>query len=319
MTSPEDAERRLSAPDFLTELFRNPLDPGYADAARRRARDGEPTGWRKRLVSAVSALTVIAVGFLLVVAYRQTASNEPARTQARSALVEQVQRRRADTDGLQVRADQLRGEVTTLRERELGGAAAARLRGLEAAAGQAKVRGDGARVRLSDGPTPINPSTGLRDNDARVKDIDIQVAANALWAGGAEAIAVNDQRLTATARIRQAGEAILIDDRPVASPYEISAIGPDDLADTFRASDAGRLFRRLVTDYGMSFDVAPADDLTLPAAAEPKLRYAKPAVEPSGSPSGSPTLQSPSGTSGTFPSDGAASTVEPLGTPSEGG
>ena len=29
--------RRRSRPDFLTELFRNPLDPGYADAAARRA------------------------------------------------------------------------------------------------------------------------------------------------------------------------------------------------------------------------------------------------------------------------------------------
>ena len=50
--SPDDApdgprdgnERRTFTPDFLTELFRNPLDPGYADAAARKARGGAATG-----------------------------------------------------------------------------------------------------------------------------------------------------------------------------------------------------------------------------------------------------------------------------------
>ena len=35
-----DPSNRVYAPDFLTELFRNPLDPGYGDAAARRAAGG---------------------------------------------------------------------------------------------------------------------------------------------------------------------------------------------------------------------------------------------------------------------------------------
>ena len=48
MTTPDGGprdgnERRTFTPDFLTELFRNPLEPGYADAAARRARgEGRP-------------------------------------------------------------------------------------------------------------------------------------------------------------------------------------------------------------------------------------------------------------------------------------
>jgi small basic protein/uncharacterized protein YlxW (UPF0749 family) len=229
------SEPRQYAPDFLTELFRNPLDPGYADAAARRARDGDPTGWPRRITTTVSALTLVALGLLFVVAYRQTVADEPARTQARNALIEQVQKRRAGTDQLQQRADALRGEVAALRERELGGPAVARLRNLEAATGLAPVRGDGARITLGDGATPIDPVTGRRTVDGRVRDSDLQLAANALWAAGAEAIAVNGQRLTATSTIRQAGEAILVDFRPVTTPYMMVAIGPDDLAETFRA------------------------------------------------------------------------------------
>lgn len=325
MTTPDGAaERRQFTPDFLTELFRNPLDPGYADAAARRARDGAPTGWAKWGSSGASVLTLMGLGILLVVAYRQTVADEPARTQARDALVQQVLRRRMDTDAQQVHADALRREVATLRERELGAPAVARLRDLEAATGLARVRGDGAKITLRDGPTPISPATGLRDTDGRVKDSDLQLAANALWAGGAEAIAVNGQRLTATSTIRQAGEAILVDFRPVASPYEVIAIGPSELSDDFQADYAGRFFRQLVSKYGMSFDVTEVRHVTLEAAAEPNLRFAQPST-PAPAPS---TTRSADGSGdandrepGSHPtsSSGPASSAAPLSTPSEGG
>jgi uncharacterized protein YlxW (UPF0749 family) len=329
MTTPGGrSEPRQYAPDFLTELFRNPLDPGYADAAARRSRTGTPTGWPRRVTTAVTAATLVALGFLLVVAYRQTVADEPARTQARNALIEQVQKRRAGTDRLQARADALRAEVAALRERELGGPAVARLRDLEAATGLAPVRGDGARITLSDGATPINPVTGRRSVDGRVRDTDLQLASNALWAAGAEAIAVNGQRLTATSTIRQAGEAILVDFRPVTTPYVIVAIGPDDLADTFRDGDVGRLFRALVSRFGMSFDAAPVRDVTIPAATEVNLRFAATPAPSSGppSPSAGSSTGSPAGSSsGGSPSGGSPSTAGAAGpanllsTPSEGG
>jgi uncharacterized protein YlxW (UPF0749 family) len=300
MTSPDGAgERRTFTPDFLTELFRNPLDPGYTDAAARKAAGGGPTGAAKRMISGISALTLVALGFLLVVAYQQTVADAPAESSARATLVNQVQSRRTETTQLQDRADQLRSEVATLRERELGGAAVAQLRDLEAMTGLAPVRGSGAKITLKDGPTSIDPVTGEHRTDALVKDTDLQLASNALWAGGAEAIAINGQRLTATSTIRQAGEAILVDFRPVTTPYEVVAIGPDSLAGEFRSGYAGRFFKELVARYGMSFDAAGVKNVTLDAASELNLRVAKPSTPPSAS--------SPSGPSGgpkTTPSKG---------------
>ena len=285
MTSPDggDGQRRF-APDFLTELFQNPLDPGYADAAARKARGEGRTGTAKRVVSGISALTLAGLGFLLVVAYQQTTAAEPARSQARETLVDQVQSRRTETAELQARADRLRAEVAELRERQLGGAAVARLRDLEAETGLAPVRGSGARVTVGDGPMPLDPLTGERKNEARVRDTDLQVATNALWAAGAEAVAVNGQRLTATSTIRQAGEAILVDFRPVTTPYQVVAIGPDDLAGTFREGPAGRFFRALNTKFGIAYDVAEISDVTLDGATEPNLRQASPSVPPSAAP-----------------------------------
>ena len=273
-----DARQPRFTPDFLTELFRNPLDPGYADAAARRERGEGPAGVRRQMIKGVSSLTLVALGFLLVVAYQQTVADEPARAQARETLVEQVQSRREETAELQARAERLRAEVAELREQQLGGAAVAKLQGLEAQTGLAPVRGSGARITVGDGPTPVDPVTGERKNDARVRDTDLQLAANALWAAGAEAIAINGQRLTATSAIRQAGEAILVDLRPVTTPYQVVAVGPDSLDEEFREGAAGKFFRALQSKYGMSYDVAEVDKVTLEAATQPSLRHAVPSA-----------------------------------------
>ena len=294
--------KRTYAPDFLTELFRNPLDPGYADAAARRAAGEERTGAGKQVTSALSAAALLVIGFLLVVAYQQTVDDEPARTQARDTLIEQVQNRRAETEELQSRAAALGDEVAGLRERELGEAALARLRNLEAATGLGTVRGSGAKITLADGPTSVDAVTGERRNESRVKDSDLQLATNALWSAGAEAIAINGQRLTATSSIRQAGEAILVNIQPVNTPYEVVAVGPDDLAGDFRKGYAGQFFKTLAERYGMTYDTAEVKDVTLDAATQFKLRVVRPSTPPPAPPGSS----SPVGSGSPVPSGSAS-------------
>jgi uncharacterized protein YlxW (UPF0749 family) len=274
------------APDYLTELFREPLDPAYAEAARRRAERGPRPPARGRLSTLARVCTLVAIGFLFAVAYRQVVADEPATDRARAGLVEEVRSRQAQTDALQHQADQLREDVARMRDAALAGDRAAALRNLEAAAGLARVTGDGVVVRVANAPQPVDPVTGQTgDNLGQVFDRDLQDIVNALWLAGAEAVAVNGQRLTATSTIRAAGAAILVDFRPVGSPYEVAAIGPDDLSRSFTGSATARRFTRYVDAYGMAFEVRARDGLTLPAAAEPDLRYARPYGAPSPTPS----------------------------------
>ena len=282
---------RTYAPDFLTELFRNPLDPGYADAAARRRTAGPVTGWRRGTIRTVTVLTLVALGFLLAVAYRQTVEEKPGRSQARAGLIDQIRQREAETDQLTRRADELRADVARQRDAALTGTDAARLRDLEARTGLGRVRGDGVVVRLVDAPVKADAVTGASggDNLGRVLDSDLRNVANALWSVGAEAIAINGQRLTATSTIRAAGEAILVDFRPITGPYEVSAIGPGQMEKGFRGSAAARLLSDVADEHGMSFGVRGADHLTLPAASEPQLNYARSSPTPSGGPSGRST------------------------------
>ncbi len=87
-------ERRF-APDFLTEMFRNPLDAGYAEAAARRARYGPDSPRRRALGRGARVVVLIATGFLLAVAYQQTVAAQPDSARARSSLVDDVKSRQA--------------------------------------------------------------------------------------------------------------------------------------------------------------------------------------------------------------------------------
>jgi uncharacterized protein YlxW (UPF0749 family) len=245
----------------------------------------------------------VATGFLLVVAYHQTVRTQPESGRLRTGLVNDVHQRHDDTERLQRTADQLRDEVAKERDAALAGTGdGGILSRLELATGTNRVRGSGAVVRLVDAPTQVDPVTGkpTGKNYGLVLDRDLQDVTNELWHGGAEAIAINGERLTATSTIRKAGSTILVDFRPIASPYEVAAIGPDDLDQRFTESVTGARIRALVNRYGMQVTVRHENDLTLSPAPDPQLNYARqvPSASPTPRPSGSgpsPVPSSPGG------------------------
>ena len=98
---------------------------------------------------------------------------------------------------------------------------------------------------------------------------------NELWAVGAEAISVNDIRLTPTSAIRFAGEAVLVDFEPISPPYVIRAIGNADRLDTgFAASDVASRYQTLAGVEGIGFSFDERSRLQLPGAAVGTLAYA---------------------------------------------
>ena len=82
-------------------------------------------------------------------------------------------------------------------------------------------------VELDDAPLPANgmPAEFTAD-DYVVHEQDVHAVINALWAGGAEAVAVMDQRVIGTSAVRCVGSTLLIHGRVYPPPYRITAIGP---------------------------------------------------------------------------------------------
>jgi len=131
-----------------------------------------------------------------------------------------------------------------------------------------------ASAQLTAGYTPITaPGVVLSIADklgagglGRVLDRDLQGVTNALWSVGATGIAINGIRMTSTTAIRSAGEAILVDYRPLAMPYVVTAIGPDDLAARFMESPEGAALRSLQQQYGIEWSL-DTSQVQMPASA----------------------------------------------------
>ena len=84
---------------------------------------------------------------------------------------------------------------------------------LAGAAGVTEVIGPGLTVRLDDAPRdpgePLPP--GITPDDLVVHQQDLQGVINAMWAGGAEAIQVMDQRLITTSAVRCVGNTLILE------------------------------------------------------------------------------------------------------------
>ena len=182
-------------------------------------------------------------------------------------LIERVQRATQTGEQAQERVTELRGVVSQLQQLAAGGLGegfTAQVEALQMQSGFVGLQGPGAVVTMRDAEPPLPP--GVNRDEARVLDIDMQAAVNGLWEAGAQAIAINGIRLTTTTAIRTAGDAILVDYRPLEPPYRIVALGPADLADRFGGSATFEELSDLRTEYGIQSEVVAEEQLSVPAS-----------------------------------------------------
>jgi uncharacterized protein YlxW (UPF0749 family) len=304
--TPRPDRRPLS---MLDTLMRDTLDQGYAEAARRRAEAppvDEPTARaqarrRARAERVLGAGGALLVGLLLVVAWMQTNRSAPADARVRSDLRHRVVTAEHDNSGLVSSVRALQSSVDALGTAALGPGDTRRLRAAELAAGTTAVQGEGLRVVIGNPPVSASATaTGGRGSTGTssvplLTDTDVRAVVNELWSAGAEAIAVDDVRLSPTSAIRFAGQAVLVDFRPVAAPYSIAAVGPADALNTyFTSSPVADRFRTLSSAYRFEFTISQEGSVKLPASTGGGPRYAR-----TPAPTATPTTATPTVTPST--------------------
>lgn len=260
---------------LLAEVRDRPLDPGYASAAEARRDRGLPASTGSR--SIILVVSAVLFGFLMTVAAQTLREPDPAAADTRQELASRIEAQQALGDQRVARVEALRGELSGLEERTLddsaGGDLADALRKAGLEAGASALVGPGIIVTMDDAESsdPLAPG----GSDERVMARDLQVIVNGLWARDAEAISINDQRLTSTSSIRFAGEAIVVDFRGLTRPYVISVIGdPEALEREMTEGASGQYAAELRDKYKLTVDVAVSEEVTVAAATRLSTRLA---------------------------------------------
>jgi uncharacterized protein YlxW (UPF0749 family) len=108
---------------------------------------------------------------------------------------------------------------------------------------------------------------------------DIQAVANALWAGGAEAMTIQGQRVVSTTGIKCVGNVVILHGVPYSPPYRISAIGPaDQMLTSVTTSPYIQLYLQVVRSSQLGWDVAVDDSMDMPGyTGSTDLEFARPA------------------------------------------
>lgn len=271
---------------LLTNVMDHSLDDGYAEAAARKKADG--TGALPKTLRAKLGLAagLVLAALVVTVGAAQARIAAPVVAKEREELIDRIDRETSAADKLEDSIDKLRDDVSA-RQREAlkkHGGEQGELVGI--LAGAVEVHGPGVKLVVNDakeaeqgGDGDARETSGFSDT-GRVRDRDMQRVVNGLWESGAEAISINGQRLTALSAIRAAGDAILVDNKPLVPPYTVLAVGDGErLRTEFQNSGDGQYLDALRKNFHIRTGISVEDDVRLPAAPSVIVRTAQPRTE----------------------------------------
>ena len=240
-------------------------------------------------LSIAAALAVI--GFIGAAQWNSSLARQEFVTSAQRVLVGEAEQAQRQQESLRAQIEEAEARVREFQERDEGSRTAQERLNQEVAAsrlaaGLTSVTGPGVVIEIADSLQPV-PADGRPSNYIVLVD-DVRDLVTALWASGAEAIAISgggpgapSERLVTTTSIYGVGASILVNTAFLSPPFRIEAIGPEGLADRFLAhpSYLTRVSERIEA-YGLQFAWEARDEVALPGfIGNTRLRYGAPLLE----------------------------------------
>lgn len=207
----------------------------------------------------------LAIGVLLTAQFKAARNRilnpvEPftSLTEARDSLTEKVAKLkdevkvlRDDTNTLQ---DKLKRSKRTNQE------LVDQSESLKALVGLKPAQDSGVVITLADAPQ------GELSVDSIIHAADLRDLANVLWAAGASAVSINDERLVATTSVDSIINTVLVNNARITSPFTVKATGDSrKLADAVKSqSNLGDLNKRSRVN-GIIFNVTKTREVNIAA------------------------------------------------------
>jgi uncharacterized protein YlxW (UPF0749 family) len=239
-------------------------------------------------------VALLALGFLIAAQLAAEGPRVRYTTQERTPLVQTANDLQAEQDRLKARVLELRGRIQDAEGQGVGAADLAKqlnaqLQQARIAAGLIALTGTGIVIQLEDSQQPVPPDGS--EADYLVGSRDIRAIVEELWGAGAEAVSVNGERITPTTAIIDVGASLLVNSAYLTPPYQVTALGPDDLYGKMSASPGFIDFVRARGEgYGIRISLAEPESVDVPAfVGTVTLRYSRPIALPSAGPSAVPS------------------------------
>jgi uncharacterized protein YlxW (UPF0749 family) len=234
----------------------------------------------RRVRASVSVAFVLVLAGLLFTANARLAQGEEGRhPEDLAQLVDRESQRNA---GLASQVDALDDEIARLSAPDPAapGVDADLARRSAVAAGTVAVTGPGVSVMLDDAPQDATYPASVPPDALVVHQQDIQAVVNALWAGGAEAMTLQGQRVTATSAFRCAGNILLLHGRVYSPPYVVEAVGdPERLRAALDRSERVDIYQQYVDAVNLGWGVEDHDRIEMPRyEGSLELDYARPSA-----------------------------------------
>jgi uncharacterized protein YlxW (UPF0749 family) len=232
----------------------------------RSIRFRRPTLW-----TALVPVVALVAGLLFATSSR-TALGTDLRAGASSQLSGLIAQRDAAVARQQEELAQLQKQVQGLTDQAASrdtavAAAAAQAQQGSASAGLTGVSGPGLTVTLDDAPPQAGGGlpSGATADDLVIHQSDVQGVVNALWAAGADGVAIMGQRLIATSAVICVGNTLLLQGRTYSPPFIVTAVGSSvQMRQQLAASYEVQLLKGAVNDYGLTYQVTDQRQVDLP-------------------------------------------------------
>lgn len=218
----------------------------------------------RNMYSKITIMTVcILVGILIAVQFKTTENYDINLRGTRSdEMAFKINSLTQEKNALSQEIVSLREKLTNMKNGDqITADLQSELKKANMAAGLTAVHGPGIIVSVNDIPHVLQ--RGEDPNFYLVHDHDLADIVNEMRASGAEAISINNERITAVSEIRCAGTTIMVNKNRLTPPFEIKAIGNAKNLESGLSILGGKLW--LLSSDGFPTELEQKDDIEIPA------------------------------------------------------
>jgi len=236
---------------------------------------------RTRLAHALVLLVpAVLFGLLVSVQWRTQAERNELTVRYNAPLLDAANTLQNEQNTLKAQLVALRAELDRIQsnastQSDAAKELQARIDTLKAVAGLNERSGDGVEIILDDARGTVT----AKDIEKSIcHNTDLTDIVNQAWRGGAEAIAVNDERIVGSSSIYCVGSTIMVNGTLMSPPFKVVVIGPqNELLASYEDPTQLRDIKQRRDVYGLGFRVSRAGGLRVPPyRGALNVRYATP-------------------------------------------